>query len=275
MGRTSPDGLTLIKLGGSLLTDKSAVESLRAEVLERIAREVAAASLGAPGRLILGHGSGSFGHAEALRRGLSGGAVVAAAPGAVAAVHAAAARLHRMVLKALRDAGAHPLSFPPSCCLVAEGGGSGSWDPGPLLAALAARTLPVVYGDIVLDPAGGARICSTEDALVAVARSLRASGRRILRAVWLGVTDGVLDARGVRIAHIAHGADRPARTAGAAVGADVTGGMAHRVARALDLAATGVPSWIGDGRKPGVLRAVLAGEESGGTWVLPAQSTQP
>jgi len=265
-----PRGLTLVKLGGSLLTDKRSVERPRGETIRRLAEELARASLEAPGTLILGHGSGSYGHAEALRWGLSGHVTSEAGPAAVSAVQAAAARLHCVVMRELRDAGAHPLSFAPSACLVAEAGALGRWDPRPVLAALRVGALPVVYGDVVLDGAGGARICSTEDALGALARSLQDSGRRILRAIWLGDTDGVLDEHQERIPEIGAGTGVSPRSAGAAAGTDVTGGMAHRVARALEFAAEGVPSWIGDGREPGVLRAVLAGEDRGGTWVRPA-----
>ncbi len=268
-------GITLIKLGGSLITDKRAVESPRAATLQRLAREVADASLASPGSLVLGHGSGSFGHAEAVRWGLTGAALRDAPAEAVASVHAAAERLHALVSAALRDAGAHPMSFAPSSVLVADERGFGTWNADPVLAALAARALPVVYGDVVLGRSGGARICSTEDALLSLARSLQTAGRRIVRAAWLGVTDGVLDDSGARVARIVYGAKGQGGSAGPATGADVTGGMAHRVARALELAAMGVPSWIGDGREPDVVRAVLAGEASGGTWVLPAQSNEP
>jgi isopentenyl phosphate kinase len=62
--------LTFVKLGGSLITDKRAESSFRAETAARIASEIQSAltqdnSL----RLLIGHGSGSFGHVAAKRYG--------------------------------------------------------------------------------------------------------------------------------------------------------------------------------------------------------------
>jgi isopentenyl phosphate kinase len=66
-----PAELTLLKLGGSLITDKTAVEAARPAVLARLAAEIAAA--GPPAGLLVAHGSGSFGHVAARRHGIAGG----------------------------------------------------------------------------------------------------------------------------------------------------------------------------------------------------------
>ncbi|HSM36892.1 MAG TPA: isopentenyl phosphate kinase [Longimicrobiales bacterium] len=265
---TAP-AITLLKLGGSLLTDKRDVEAARTAMIGQLARQIAAAEAKLPGALIVGHGSGSFGHAEAQARGLSR-TPVRASPEGVAAVRAAAARLHELVLAALREAGARPQSIPPSAVMVIDEHDTHAWPAAGLEAALAAGRLPVVYGDVVLDALGRARIVSTEEVLAAVAASLRGAGQRILRAIWLGETDGVLDARGERIPELVAGRDAVPAAAGGAAGADVTGGMAHRVRTALALARRGVPSWIGDGRPPDALRHALEGREVGGTRVRPA-----
>jgi isopentenyl phosphate kinase len=257
-----------VKLGGSLITDKRAVEVARPDVIASLATQLADAARAAPGTLIVGHGSGSFGHAEAHARGLSA-EPAPADPEAVTAVRGAAARLHALVLGALREAGARPVSFPPSTTLVHSDEGGSLWPARELLAALRDRALPVVYGDVVLDAAGRARILSTEEALGAVAASLRTAGQRILRAFWLGETDGVLDAGGAPIPELVAGRDAVPASAGGAAGTDVTGGMAHRVGAAFALAREGVPSWIGDGRRPDALRRALAGQEMGGTWIRP------
>ena len=61
--------LYFLKLGGSLITDKSASETIRIEVIKRIAGEIREAlDLHSDLLLLLGHGSGSFGHRAALLR---------------------------------------------------------------------------------------------------------------------------------------------------------------------------------------------------------------
>ncbi|MEO1290635.1 MAG: uridylate kinase, partial [Chloroflexota bacterium] len=61
--------VTMIKLGGSLITDKTQEATLRPDVLARIADEIAQIYNSHDLRLIVGHGSGSFGHFEAKRHG--------------------------------------------------------------------------------------------------------------------------------------------------------------------------------------------------------------
>jgi len=59
-----------LKLGGSLLTDKTQSEAVRLHVVRRMAKEIADAMARKPQlRLIIGHGSGSFGHVAAARYG--------------------------------------------------------------------------------------------------------------------------------------------------------------------------------------------------------------
>jgi isopentenyl phosphate kinase len=62
--------LLLLKLGGSLITDKLKVAHARLAVLERLAGEIGRARASMPQTsMVLGHGSGSFGHVVAARYG--------------------------------------------------------------------------------------------------------------------------------------------------------------------------------------------------------------
>jgi len=66
--------LVFLKLGGSLLTDKTQVEAVQEDALRRVAGEVSRACQDAPHlRLLLGHGSGSFGHVAARQHGTRAG----------------------------------------------------------------------------------------------------------------------------------------------------------------------------------------------------------
>ena len=60
--------LIFLKLGGSLITDKSNAHTARPDVLRRLAAEILTALDAQPDlRLVIGHGSGSFGHIPAHR----------------------------------------------------------------------------------------------------------------------------------------------------------------------------------------------------------------
>lgn len=64
--------LTFVKLGGSLITDKRGEQAYRAEVMARTAAEIAQA-YATERPLLIGHGSGSFGHVAAQKYGTAQG----------------------------------------------------------------------------------------------------------------------------------------------------------------------------------------------------------
>jgi isopentenyl phosphate kinase len=270
---TGKPAAILVKLGGSLLTDKTRPETARPEVLDRLAGEIARAAgrLSPDGpRIVLGHGSGSFGHVAARAAGLGRGPVPPErlAPGA-SGTQERAAELHRRVLAALAGAGLHPFSIAPSSCVVADRGEIAAFAAEPVILALQRGLVPVLYGDVVLDRSWGASICSTERALAALVPALEGAGLGAARALWFGETDGLLDARGGTIRAIPRGSAGAEAFAavGAAAGTDVTGGMRHRLETVFALARRGVPSLLANGLVPGLVERALAGESVPGTEV--------
>jgi isopentenyl phosphate kinase len=285
VSRTS---VTLLKLGGSLLTDKTAVDQARPATLARLAGEIAGGltrklldrpgPLGAGGHgLVVAHGSGSFGHVAAQRHGIAAGLRGGAEQlRGVAHTQQRAAALHWQVVGALAAAGLAPFSLAPSSSVVSAGREPQIFAAEPLLLALHHGLLPVLYGDVVMDRDQGVAICSTEKLFVRLARELAGRGLAVHRIIWLGETDGVLDADGRTVPTLDSATlgtlQNPARPAiGGANGTDVTGGMLHRVETALALAAQGIPSLIANGTTPGLLAAALRGEAVHGTEVCAAR----
>ena len=99
--------LVLLKLGGSIITNKTQPFTARMDVIDRLAAEIKAAldERGDDLQLIIGHGSGSFGHEAAAKYRTNEGAVAADSWLGFAEVAAAAAELNTIVMKALRNAG--------------------------------------------------------------------------------------------------------------------------------------------------------------------------
>src|SRR5690554_6432545 len=115
--------LYFLKLGGSLLTDKKGVEALRPQVLVRLGQEIRIAMRERPElRLVIGHGSGSFGHVGAARYGTREGVRDGAGWRGFAEVSAAAARLNRLVRETLLAAGVPVLSLQPSASAICQDG---------------------------------------------------------------------------------------------------------------------------------------------------------
>ena len=107
--------LVFLKLGGSLITDKTQAETPRQDVLQGLALEVRQARAEAPElRMVLAHGSGSFGHVAARRHGTRAGVTGQAGWQGFAEVSDAAARLNRIVAGVFLAAQLPVWSVPPS-----------------------------------------------------------------------------------------------------------------------------------------------------------------
>lgn len=257
--------LQFLKLGGSLITDKARPQTPRPATLARLADEIAAARRSDPRlRLLLGHGSGSFGHVPARRYGTRQGVHTEDEWRGFVEVGRAAAALNHLVLEALWAAGLPALPFSPLAGVTAEDGQAAAWDLAPLNAALAAGLLPVVYGDVIFDRRRGGTILSTEDLFEYLAPRLRPE-RVLLAGIEAGVwadfpacTQLIPEITGENMEI------HRAALGGSAV-VDVTGGMAEKVHISLRLARSspGLQARIFSGEQPGAIAAALRGEALG------------
>ncbi|MDW8396714.1 MAG: uridylate kinase, partial [Anaerolineae bacterium] len=153
--------LTLLKLGGSLITDKTLERTPRLDVIQRLAAEVKAALDQSPLPLVLGHGSGSFGHAPAKRYGTRDGVRSLEQWRGFAEVSVVAAQLNRIVADALCQAGVPVVSFPPSASARCVDGQIVSLAVEPIARALEHGLVPLVMGDVAFDDVRGGTIIST------------------------------------------------------------------------------------------------------------------
>jgi isopentenyl phosphate kinase len=239
--------LVFLKLGGSLITDKTRPYTARTDKLADLAGQIAAALDRTPGlSLVLGHGSGSFGHTAAREYRTREGVKLPSPPAPLprgegsywrgfTEVHRQAAQLNNLVMEALHLAGIRALAFPPATAITARDGQVSAWDTAPLRAALAVGILPVIYGDVVFDQARGGTILSTEDLFQHLARDLRPD-RILLAGLEAGVWQD-FPGRTRLLKEIDSESYETLRAGlGAAVGTDVTGGMESKVRQMLDLA---------------------------------------
>ena len=166
MLRESPPfpNLIFLKLGGSLITDKDKPNSPQLEVITRLAAELSSyIRSNHKAQIILGHGSGSFGHVPAKEFGTRSGVYDEQGWVGFLEVWQAAAKLNHIVIDCLRSAGLPALAIPPSAVVTAANKEVDRWDLMPVISALKAGLLPVVYGDVTFDEALGGTILSTED----------------------------------------------------------------------------------------------------------------
>ena len=271
--------LVFLKLGGSLITDKTKPYTPRLDVMDDLALQIATALQTHPNlRLVLGHGAGSFGHVPASEYRTRDGLPPNPTPlthrqrdatednywKGFAEVWYQAEILNRHVMDALHKANVRAMTLPPSASVIASNGQVTVWDTTTIRMSLSAGIVPVIHGDVVFDEIRGGTILSTEDLFMHLTRALHPD--RILlagleKAVWAD-----FPTRTKKIDKItSQNYEEANASTGKADGADVTGGMKSKVKQMLELAKeTSVESiQIFSGEGPGNIVQALSGESLG------------
>jgi isopentenyl phosphate kinase len=257
--------LLFLKLGGSLITDKSSPSTTRPQVISRLAGEIAAAKAEDPDLLLLlGHGSGSFGHVAADKYGTRDGVSTTEGWLGFAEVWYQASALNRLVIDSLHAAGLPALSFPASASALSANGQITSWDIAPIQAALDNGLLPVVYGDVGFDSRRGGTILSTEDIFMYLAPCLEPA-RILLAGIEEGVWADYPNCTQLVEAITPHNLAEVAPALAGSMATDVTGGMDTKVRQMLSLVERlpGVEALIFSGQGDSVVRRALLGDSPG------------
>jgi isopentenyl phosphate kinase len=271
--------LVFLKLGGSLITDKTKPYTPLLEVMDDLVFQVAMALKNQPGlRLVIGHGAGSFGHVPASEYHTRDGLLPRATPlvyrerdesqdnywKGFAEVWYQASLLNRHMMQALYRAGIRAISLPPSSSVIASDGVVSVWETTPIRMALASGIVPVIFGDTVFDEVRGGTILSTEDLFNHLARALHPE--RILLAGLEGAVWEDFPERTRKVEVITPESFAGIKTGvGKSAAADVTGGMESKVKQMLDLVADNpdLTVQIFSGTEPGHIARALSGEVLG------------
>ena len=260
--------MVFLKLGGSLITNKNRDQTVLPDVLNRLATETANALKAKPDlRLLIGHGSGSFGHTEGKKHGTRKGVTTPEQWLGYADVAQVAARLNRHVFDALRNAGIAAINFQPSASAICRDGVITSMAVTPILNALDHGLVPLVMGDVAIDDVIGGTIISTEDVFRFLAPQLKPQEillagieRGALTHYPKGNVIPLINSSNINnVRPMLHGSLAP----------DVTGGMEAKVMEMLSLAQTmeGLKIRIFSGAEPGAVEKYLGGASIGGTTV--------
>jgi isopentenyl phosphate kinase len=239
---------TVLKLGGSLITDKDRRETLDADALSAAADAVADADVGTD--LALVHGAGSFGHHYAEKHGVSVAEGTTDA-GAALEIHGSMTTLNRFVLSRLHDRDVPALPVHPLSAGARDGKASLDFSLATVRTMLGEGFVPVSHGDVVSHEGKGTTIISGDELVVRFATDLDAD-----RVGLCSTVDGFYDAGGAVIDRI-ESFDDVADALGGSDATDVTGGMAGKVRTLLDLdapayvfGAADLPTFL-DGGEPG------------------------
>lgn len=254
--------LILIKLGGSVITDKSREFTARIKNIERLAKEIKDSQKVFKGKIIIGHGAGSFAHTPASKYQTKKGLINKESLIGASITEDAARQLDSILIKEFLSETLPVFAFSPASFLISDAVVYSSSYLDTIKKALEIDFIPVVYGDVVIDKKQGFTIFSTEKVLSVIAKELKDLYK--IRIIYVSDVDGVYDSAGNTIPVITSANfDQLKTSIMGAKGVDVTGGMLHKVEESLSLAQkTGIQTAILNGTKKGNLKNAITGKDN-------------
>lgn len=261
MNETKP---IILKIGGSVITDKNGELAARTEVMNRLAEEIEKAQVKS---LVIVHGGGSFGHPTAQKYGIKDGLREDVQKVGFAETHHVMTVLNGLVMDSLVWHSIPAVSVTPSSCIITENGRIKTFEDAILKMLLNMGFVPVLYGDATLDEKIGFAVLSGDQLVAYLARKLSAT--RII----IGVdTDGLYDAdpkmaKNAKLyTHLTlRELEKIKDTLGKSTASDVTGGMLGKIAELIPAIAQGIPVAIVNAAKPNRTYKALIGDMVEGT----------
>jgi isopentenyl phosphate kinase len=256
--------MLLVKLGGSILTDKGRLRTPRRAAIRRLARELGMAK----GPLLVVHGAGSFGHLLARRYRLDRGGSSVEKRRAAARVQADVKALNGLVVDALIDAGLAAVPIAPSAVLTLTDGAVSAMDLAPFLEFSSMGFTPVTFGDVVRDARRGFSICSGDLLMLELARTFRPD-----RAIFAADVDGLFTAdpkrrKDARLLETVGPVDLAKVEFSSASHRDVTGSIEGKVRRMFEIADHVGDCLIVNGNVKNRVRDALRGRRVVGTRIV-------
>lgn len=259
--------VVLIKLGGSIITNKDQRKEANLEKISQLAKELKEASRKSSDLMILGHGVGSFSHPPAHKFRTKEGFINKNSAYGLAEVRKSCLEINLIVISKLIEAGLPATTLVPFSFLTADNKKLDKVFLSSLVNTLEFRLLPVIHGDVISDRSIGCTIYSTETLLNILAIKLGQHGYYPKVIIEIVKPEGVYDQNGQTIPEInkKNFQTIKSRLTGSE-SIDVTGGMLHKVEEAYQMAKKGVSTLI-TSSAPGNLKKAILGQKVEGTWI--------
>ncbi len=253
------DPVTLIKIGGSVITDKSKPYTARRDVIRKLAKQIKKLK----GPLVLSHGVGSFAHTSAAKYGGKKGY---SSRIGIATVAFDALTINSIVMEILLEQGIPAVAISPASMFLTEEGELKNHNLSVIPELLKQNLIPVVYGDVIWDKKWKSTIYSGETTLNKIAVYLRRSGTPVRKIIQVVNANGMYDDKKQTIPSITqkewNNAQQYIETMSYV---DVTGGMKHKIEDALKMTKYGFQTWLINGNMPEELLLAYQGQTIHGT----------
>lgn len=255
--------IRILKIGGSLLTDKYSEEPVFAtDIAGRLAREIALL----PRLPVLVHGTGSYGKPPAKKYGYLSGRLSRDQAHVISKVSEILESLQHKVLDTLRSAGIPAVSLSAGALMSTRNGTVVDCHWQPVAAYVSRGIMPVIAGDFVIDHEHDFSVCSSD--WIASHLAISANAKRLVFATDVaGVSmPGEIGRPQVRM--ISAEDYEHCRHALVDVDGDVSRGMDGKLAAGFLACGRGVETFIVDGTTAGAISEALCSDKPRATQLV-------
>ncbi|RKX45120.1 MAG: kinase [Thermotogae bacterium] len=254
--------MIVIKLGGSVITDKRTEGKIRKRIIDRLIWEIKKSGE----KFSIVHGAGSFGHIPAERYQLHRGLKEKSQLEGFHLTHHSVRLLNSEVMKVLLKHHIPSVSISPLCFIEMRDRRIESIDLSRFDKALSMGLTPVSFGDVVFDSKRGFSICSGDDIVLYLALHFKPD-----KVVFIMDEDGIFDRdpkkyRNAKFLKDVRVDDLPSAEESSYI--DVTGGMKKKLDVIKRIANNGIDVYVVNGNKIGRVYGVLAGKKVKRTHII-------
>jgi isopentenyl phosphate kinase len=254
--------LIILKLGGSLLTEKSRPNSIRHDILKQVIQQI----IDSHERIIVVHGGGSFGHPPAKKYGIFYG-INKKIPNQILGLtetHFAMIKFNSIITNSFLEATYPVFSIQTSASFIQDSHKILAQSVEIIEMTLDLNILPILYGDIILDKNGSFSIISGDQIIFQLCEHLKKY--RVSKVIFAMEVDGIYFDEGD-----SNGNFKLAKTlyvnqlnklnlANLGQKIDVTGGIKGKIETIKKILTYNVPVQLVNGLKEGYILKALKNE---------------
>ncbi|MBY9007264.1 MAG: type 2 isopentenyl-diphosphate Delta-isomerase [Candidatus Lokiarchaeota archaeon] len=261
--------IILLKLGGSLLTEKNKPFSLRKDVIKNAVNQIGRSNK----KLIIIHGGGSFGHPLAKKYSISKGinnSIENQIMG-LSETHDAMNKLNSYVISEFLDQLIPAISIQTSSIFLKKSHEYLIKTVDIIETYLKLGLIPILYGDIVVEKSGNFSILSGDQIILELCNNLNKF--KVEKVIFTTETDGIYinendSTDNTKLATEIHYKDLDnINLANLGQKIDVTGGMKGKIDSIKKICDLNIPVQIINGLKPNYILKALKSEKIKGTYI--------
>lgn len=272
MRENSSDSIYIVKLGGSLITNKNEPFSLRKKIIRNAVSEIVESGK----KTIIIHGGGSFGHPIAKKYNIISGLdnSIENQIFGLAQTHNVMTKLNNKVLEEFLHREISAISIDPSSIFIKDPKKGIDFNPEVVKLTLDLGIIPILYGDIILSRDGNFSILSGDTIILKLCENLEEF--EISKVIFAMEIDGLYvkdsETNEIKLATtISHEQIESIALANLKGKIDITGGIRKKLENIKKIIDLGIPVQLISGLKENNIKNALNGKKVKATYFKPSE----